>query len=575
VNGIVYSKYRQYCYFVEGLLSKYSVVQKFLEMEFNKLHDRKDNIPISLELRNLPTTIVSLCNIHGVSVASGSINQLNDQDDTKDHCRDTDNPPYIDPLIGTISKLQSVQQKPQASSNASPTVKCWLCDGPHSFRQCKDLTRVKTICAQRPQVRKHFQQLLLNKTNGDAIKVLLELPELFEDSGPDHADNAKQDSSPDRDGDDNVNSLQVLTLDTFTHLQHNGKLSDVTHFPDPHHNARQLLCDETDSDPSNNLDSMCTQDFFVLAVSDSPDVLGDVDSCIDGIDTIDLHPLEFSQIADDIIAIEDLHHRAHFANTVTDEFYISDSADDPLQALSSQHVDYIHSVSFDSSSSSKVRFCHYTTQVDGSADRCTTPHKSLVYNMRQPNPSIGEPLFLYDAGKHKHTVEGVGEFRIESWVDGNVSHSLTIPCLYIPTIPSTLVNFRLTKGAIMYGEISNLVSQEAIGTLIVGTPDQYEVHKIPLKIRRQRVYASNILSSHCSPTDNIDAGHERVAIVSDEATRLLWHSRLGHLNFRALSSLHLSVKGVSRFKQSHVVDQCETCLETKLRRSPRGPWHDC
>jgi Integrase core domain. len=61
-----------------------------------------------------------------------------------------------------------------------------------------------------------------------------------------------------------------------------------------------------------------------------------------------------------------------------------------------------------------------------------------------------------------------------------------------------------------------------------------------------------------------------VAIVSDEATRLLWHARLGHLNFRALASMHHSANGIPKFKQSHVTDQCETCLETKLRRSPRG-----
>lgn len=115
--------------------------------------------------------------------------------------------------------------------------------------------------------------------------------------------------------------------------------------------------------------------------------------------------------------------------------------------------------------------------------------------MRPPNRLLGgEPEYIYDAGKHKHKVEGVDYFRIETWVEGVASRSLTIPCAYIPSIPSTLVNFRLAKGAIMYGEIANLVTEEAIGTLIVGSPDKYVIHKIPLKLKGQRVYASNLVS---------------------------------------------------------------------------------
>jgi hypothetical protein len=115
----------------------------------------------------------------------------------------------------------------------------------------------------------------------------------------------------------------------------------------------------------------------------------------------------------------------------------------------------------------------------------------------------------------------------------------------------------------MYGEVSNLVTNDAVGMLIVGTPDSYIVHKIPLKLCGNRVYASNLLSlDELEETTHLLC--DQIAIVSDEATWLLWHARLGHLNFRALSSMHLSAHGVPKFKQSHVTDQCETCLETKL-----------
>ena len=86
VNGIEYSKFHQYCYFIDGIAVKYSIIKKYLEMEFNHSHDCMNNIPISLELHNIPTTIVSLCNIHGISVSNGQIQQINeisavDQDD--------------------------------------------------------------------------------------------------------------------------------------------------------------------------------------------------------------------------------------------------------------------------------------------------------------------------------------------------------------------------------------------------------------------------------------------------------------------------------------------------------------
>jgi hypothetical protein len=78
INGIQYSKFRQYCYFVDGISGRYNSIKKFLEMEFTLSHDRINNIPIALELRNLPTTIVSLCNTHGISMMPQSVHQVDE-----------------------------------------------------------------------------------------------------------------------------------------------------------------------------------------------------------------------------------------------------------------------------------------------------------------------------------------------------------------------------------------------------------------------------------------------------------------------------------------------------------------
>mmetsp|Transcript_3560 Transcript_3560/g.6720 ORF Transcript_3560/g.6720 Transcript_3560/m.6720 type:complete len:615 (-) Transcript_3560:1923-3767(-) len=451
VNGIVYSRYRQYCYFVDGISPKYMVLKKFLEMEFTRSHDRKDNIPISLELRNLPTTIISLCNVHGISIGNANIQQLNALEtvDTDDCCDDKTSITDDD----SIKKLQSNFHSSKTSSDKSKVlesaqVKCWLCDGPHSFRQCKDLVRVKNICSQRPQVRKHFQQLLLQKTGGDAIKVLLDFPEIFDDSSLDvHDATAATESINDEDH-ARVNSLHIMNSDVFTIFNQGGKISDVTKFPDITDTTRQLSCDQSPDDD----EAYPHQDFFILALSDRES------STNDGSEMIHFHPAEFVQAFDDT---DHMYSQNQNYEIDRDGFFISPHADPIIcDNQGSSHIDFIRSVSFDKSSLSQVKFHHFTTQVDGGADRCTTPHRSLVDNMRAPDPALGEPLFLYDAGKHKHRIEGIGNFRIESWVDGKASYEIRIPCVYIPTIPSTLVNFRLAVDAIMYGEISNLVTNE-------------------------------------------------------------------------------------------------------------------
>jgi Integrase core domain. len=552
VNGIEYSKFRQYCYFVDGITLKFSVVKKFLEMEFTIAHDRKNNIPISLELRNLPSTIVSLCNVHGIFLAAPihSNIQFLENDTNLENCH-TDN--------DAIKKIQSHQAKKLSSSLASsppndPKVQCWLCDGPHSFRQCQELVRIKGVCAQRPQVRKHFHQLLLQKSNGFELKVLLDAPELFDDPGTSPpSDSNQNDDVEDTATHDHVNSLQILSSDLFTTFTNEESSSNIATFPESTNVNRQLACD---NDPD---DEESLHNFYILSLSDSTDA-----------SFVPIHPADVQQIAEEIEAIDRLSVSSNLASPYDyDSLCVATTA--TLNDVTHQDDchDFIHSVSFADSSPSNAKFRCFTTQVDGGANRCTTPHRNIVENIRPPDPKRGEPLFIYDAGKHRHTVEGVGDFRIESWIDGKISRTLTIPCVYIPTIPSTLVNFRLVSNMIMYGEVSNLVTNEAIGTLIVGSPNDYVVHKIPLKLRGNRVYASNLLSFGDIHSDALVL-HDQVAIVSDEATRILWHARLGHLNFRALSSMHLSAKGIPKFKQSHVTDQCETCLETKLRRSPRG-----
>jgi hypothetical protein len=88
VNGVQYSKFRQYCYFVDGLHSKYASITNFLEQDFQVHDDHHNTIPISLELNNLTVTITSLAAIHVFSIRnkSGQIQQqMQIHDDKIEH----------------------------------------------------------------------------------------------------------------------------------------------------------------------------------------------------------------------------------------------------------------------------------------------------------------------------------------------------------------------------------------------------------------------------------------------------------------------------------------------------------
>jgi hypothetical protein len=59
-----------------------------------------------------------------------------------------------------------------------------------------------------------------------------------------------------------------------------------------------------------------------------------------------------------------------------------------------------------------------------------------------------------------------------------------------------------------------------------------------------------------------------VRSLSRPALRMLWHQRLGHINFRQLSEMHRFVKGMPKFKIPTELKGCPICLATKLRKAP-------
>jgi hypothetical protein len=505
VNGVRYTKYRQYGYFMKGLPARFSPLRKFLDMEFTPNHDKEDNIPITVELRNIPTTIQSLATFHGISISQSlspvsHINKIDQPADDMDDC-------YNDPDIKALSSNKQVKKhgdkatlgsndfplKPALRGNLSNGVQCWLCDGPHTFRQCQELQRMKSVCIKRPNVLKHFQHMLLNK-NSAAIKVLLDASEFFDDNefqgiaGSADPNQGTDDTSDNHSDDDNGANAYV---------QHLG-ISDVN--------------------------------------SDD--------------DTLNLSPFQ-------ILALHD----------GTSQY---------IRSIASPNIHQLPSI--------RRSIPPNLVQVDGGADRSTTPHRELVHGLRPPRPDRGELTHIRDAGEHVHPILGYGHFQVRCLTHDSQPITIMVPCAYIPSIPSTLVNFRTMPNLLHVDESSNHVMNIAFAYLLLHDDVHHKPYKVtvPLLVHGARLYADVILERSHPNSQSINVMHQsltslgtipmdpRIAIVSDEPSKLLWHARLGHLNFRSMASMHLYADGVPKFKHSHVSDNCAECLLSKLRRSPRG-----
>ena len=55
---------------MKGLPACFYPLCKFLEMEITHEHDRNNNVPMTMELCNLPTTIQSPASYHGINLSS-------------------------------------------------------------------------------------------------------------------------------------------------------------------------------------------------------------------------------------------------------------------------------------------------------------------------------------------------------------------------------------------------------------------------------------------------------------------------------------------------------------------------
>ena len=121
-----------------------------------------------------------------------------------------------------------------------------------------------------------------------------------------------------------------------------------------------------------------------------------------------------------------------------------------------------------------------------------------------------------------------------------------------PIIPSSPQETAATPDPI------NITSDPTTSTPESASPPDESDHAFP-----------NNPSDDDAVSDDLDA-HLLIRSLSRSALRMLWHQRLGHLNFRRLSTMHRFVKGMPAFSLPHALEECPVCLAAKLRKQPSG-----
>jgi hypothetical protein len=115
--------------------------------------------------------------------------------------------------------------------------------------------------------------------------------------------------------------------------------------------------------------------------------------------------------------------------------------------------------------------------------------------------------------------------------------------------------------------LRSTISRPPLATCRPPTPRQWTTPRIS-SLYVPRTWYSTIISQSsfraASPKSYV------VRSLSRSTLRMLWHQRLGHINFRRLSEMHRFVKGMPKFTLPTKLVGCPICLADKLCKPPKG-----
>ncbi|KAI2495399.1 hypothetical protein MHU86_19113 [Fragilaria crotonensis] len=270
---------------------------------------------------------------------------------------------------------------------------------------------------------------------------------------------------------------------------------------------------------------------------------------------------------------------------------------------------------------------------DSGSMACTTSDATLLYAYRPLLPHQTR-IRLFDAGSHLHHPSGVGYLRVPAYrlpsQPPMTSSDAVVPtpcCLFVrtyhtETIPGVIishcaiakqlaaVSYSMTSldndtgfirfphrnpTALTFDTFVHLQPTHLRGGLTF-TPALYipttAEQSAALPRSADRYVASAISTTSLAPLSltfptpvaslsllhSLDRYPEFSSVTHDllvgslsrPALTLLWHQRLGHLNFRRLSELHRHTRGLPALPMPDITDNCAVCLAAKLRKAPRG-----
>ena len=305
-------------------------------------------------------------------------------------------------------------------------------------------------------------------------------------------------------------------------------------------------------------------------------------------------------------------------------------SDDPSDIPSVNHDDFLlRRLVGTYDSESRTVFAH----ADNGSMACTTSDATLLYAYRPLAPHQTR-IRLFDAGSHLHHPTGVGYLRVPAYqlpshtsaTPSDVAQQ-TPCCLFVrtyhtATIPGVIISHCAIAKQLSAESYSMTCLDNAAGfirfphrkptaltsdmficllpmntrggltfTQALYIPTTVE-QSAPLPRSHDRYVADALSTSILAPLSmtfptpdasisllhSLDHYPEFSAASRDllvcslgrPALTMLWHQRLGHLNFRRLSELHHHARGLPSIPIPSNIDNCAVCLASKLRKVPRG-----
>ena len=251
-----------------------------------------------------------------------------------------------------------------------------------------------------------------------------------------------------------------------------------------------------------------------------------------------------------------------------------------------------------------------SAQIDSGANTNTTNQASILWNIHR----LSKPKRMYDAGQTEH----IAKYRGFIVLQDNDNSYKAIATYYTPTIHATILSpnaickqyttvkqctftfdIETSQGTMIFKNNTNAsVFSISFGLHnglqwtqpVIRPTSQQKRQTLPRNIVRSITISDDANMDHeffddndyqdiqqfLSTSNDISTDTESESEINQSGTihqlnlktqSQLYHQRLGHLNFRSMSTLYQHVDGIPKLPTPNEIDNCPVCLAAKLRKS--------